>query len=114
MRDIVEFIATTLSGIGVPVVFQAYPPGAALPSEYITFMEYATNPDLEAADKEVSTERLIQFNVWSRSNYHLLVVKLRKSLEEAGFERTFEFDAPYQDGDSHFNKVLRFAFFDEY
>lgn len=114
MRDIVSYIDSILSPLGIPVVFQAYPTGAIPPSQYVTFMEFGTNPDLEAADVEITTERLIQVNVWSKGNYHSLVENVRKTLEQAGFQRTFEFDAPYTDGDSHFNKVLRFAFFDDY
>lgn len=114
MRDMVAFVSSTLSPVGVPVVFQAYPAGVTPPSQYVTFMEYGTKPDLEAADAEITTERLIQFNVWSKGNYFQIVEDVRKALEQAGFHRTFEFDAPYTDGDSHFNKVLRFAFFDEY
>ncbi|MET3658166.1 hypothetical protein [Sporosarcina psychrophila] len=114
MRDIVEFVSSTLSIVGVPVVFQAYPTGVVPPSQYVTFMEYGTKPDLEAADEEITTERLIQVNVWSKGNYYQIVEDVRKILEQAGFQRTFEFDAPYTDGDSHFNKVLRFAFFDDY
>ncbi|NEU29936.1 hypothetical protein GN156_03985 [bacterium LRH843] len=115
MRDIVEYISSTLSEVSVPSAFQWYPPGSnGLPDEYVTFFEYATTPDLEAADEEVTTGRLIQVNVWSKGNYAQFVNKVRTALEVAGFQRTFEYDAPYQDGDSHFNKVLRFAFFDDY
>lgn len=116
MKDIVEFVSSTLTAVGVLSAFQSYPPDGKgqLPTEYVTFLEYSTNPDLEAADGELTTERLIQVNVWSKGNYHKIVEDVRKTLEKAGFQRTFEFDAPYTDGDSHFNKVLRFAFFDEY
>jgi hypothetical protein len=114
MIDLVEFVTSTLSDIGAPVVFQAYPTGTIPPKEYITFLEYSTNPSLEAADEEITTERLIHVNVWSKGNYHSLVTNVRKTLELAGFERTFEFDSPYADGDSHFNKVMRFRFIDEY
>jgi hypothetical protein len=114
MRDIVDFISSTLADVGVPVVFQAYPKGSTPPEEYITFLEYSSTPSLEAADEEVTTERLIQINVWSKGNYHQLVNHTRETLEKAGFERIFEYDSPYEDGDSHFNKVLRFKFNDEY
>lgn len=115
MRDIVDLVSSTLTTIGVKSAFQSYPSGPnGLPSEYVTFLEYTSNPSLEAADKEIETERLIQLNVWSKGNYHQLVEDIRKKLEQVGFERTFEADAPYTDGDSHFNKVLRFAFFDDY
>ncbi|OCA84566.1 hypothetical protein A8F94_17475 [Bacillus sp. FJAT-27225] len=110
----VEFVTSTLSSVGVPVSFQVSPAGATTPSQYVTFLEYFTGADLEAADKEVTTERLIQVNVWSKSNYTQLVNNVRTTLEQAGFERTSEFDGPYSDGDSHFNKVLRFKFVDEY
>ncbi|MFS0822173.1 hypothetical protein [Bacillus sp. 1P02SD] len=114
MRDMIDFVTVTLSSIGAPVSFQALPTGMTPPSEYITFLEYNTSPDLEAGDEELSTGRMIQVNVWSKGNYHQLVQKVRETLENAGFERTFEYDAPYEDGDSHFNKVLRFKFIDEY
>jgi hypothetical protein len=114
MIDLVEFVTSTLSNVGVPVVFQAYPAGVTPPAQYITLHEYHTGPSLEAADEEITTERLIQINIWSKGNYHSLVTNVRKTLEKVGFERTFEFDAPYEDGASHFNKVLRFRFIDEY
>ena len=115
MIDIVELVSSTLTSIGVKSAFQSYPPGPnGLPSEYVTFLEYTSNPSLEAADKEIETERLIQVNVWSKGNFHQLVEDIRKKLEQEGLQRISEFDAPYTDGDSHFNKVLRFAFFDEY
>lgn len=116
MRDIVSFISSTLAAVGVPAAFQSYPPdvNGKLPNEYVTFLEYHDEADGEAGDEEITTRRMIQVNVWSKGNYHLLVKKIRKALEDAGFERTGSFDAPYTDGDSHFNKVLRFAFFDDY
>lgn len=114
MRDMVDFVISTLSEVGVPVVFNALPAGSTPPNQYVTFLEYFTGAELEAADIEVTTERLIQVNVWSKGNYAQLVNDVRKTLEQAGFERTSEFDAPYTDGNSHFNKVLRFRFIDEY
>ena len=112
MRDIVDFVSSVLAPLDIPVVFQTYLGNP--PFEYITFLEYKSSPSLEVADKEIETERLVQVNVWSKGNYHQLVEDVRKKLEQAGFQRTAEFDGPYTDGDSHFNKVLRFAFFDEY
>lgn len=114
MRDIVEVVISSLSNVGVPVIFNALPLGSTPPNQYVTFMEYRTGAELEAADQEVTTERLIQVNVWSKVNYSSLVNEVRESLENAGFERTSEFDMPYSDGDSHFNKVLRFKLVDEY
>jgi hypothetical protein len=114
MRDMIEFIISSLSSVGVPVIFNALPMGATPPAQYITFMEYHTAAELEASDQEITTERLIQVNVWSKVNYSTIVTKVRNALENAGFERTSEFDMPYSDGDSHFNKVLRFKFVDEY
>ena len=113
MTDISALIKSTLTGIGVPSAFQRYPPGN-LPTEYVTFTGYHTAPELEAGDNELLTARLIQVNVWSKKNYDVLVKNIRDALESVGFERTFEYDVPHQDGDSHYNKVLRFAFFDEY
>ncbi|QOY37044.1 hypothetical protein AWH56_005210 [Anaerobacillus isosaccharinicus] len=114
MRDMVEFVTSSLSNTGVIVSFQSLPTGMIPPNQYITFLEYFSDADLEAADEEITTERLIQANVWSKGNYSTLVNAVRKTLEQAGFERISEYDAPYTDGDSHFNKVLRFRFIDEY
>ena len=114
MIDMIEFIPASLSSLGLPVFFHSCPAGTTPPYEYITFLEYGSSPELETGDNESSTERLIQVNVWSKGNYHQLVQNVREALEQSGFERTFEFDSPYEDGDSHFNKVLRFRFIDEY
>lgn len=114
MRDLIEFIPSVLAEVGVPIFFQGYPSGYTPPSQYVTFLEYFSGSGLEAADKELSTVRLIQVNIWSKSNYSLLAQKIRSTLEASGFERTAEFDGPYTDGDSHFNRVLRFSFDDVY
>lgn len=114
MKDLVEYVTVVLKPLNIPVVFQSLPSGSKIPPQYITFLEYTANPSLEAADKEIETERLIQVNIWSNTNYHSLVNRTRSLLEEAGFQRTTEYDGPYTEGDSHFNKVLRFAFFDDY
>ncbi|WP_428909470.1 hypothetical protein [Niallia sp. Krafla_26] len=114
MIDIIDYIKTTLSPLGIPVVFNGLPTGSKTPSQYITFLEYLSGAELEAADKEITTERLIQVNVWSKINYSQLVSDVRTLLEQVGFERISDYDAAYQDGDSHFNRVLRFKFIDEY
>lgn len=113
MTDLTALIKTTLTNIGVPSEFQRHPPGT-LPTTYVTFTNYHTEPELEAGDYEVLTGRLVQVNVWSKKNYDVLVKDIRNALESVGFERITEYDVPHQDGDSHYNKVLRFAFFDEY
>ena len=114
MKDMVSFVTSSLSNMDVLVAFHALPSGRTPPEQYITFLEYFSSPELEAADEEITTERLIQVNVWSKGNYSTLVNDVRTTLEQVGFERISEYDAPYTDGDSHFNKVLRFRFIDEY
>lgn len=114
MIDINKHITDTLKPLGITISFQTLPSGMTPPNQYITFLEINANPALEAADKELETERLIQINIWSKTNYHSLVSQVKELMEQAGYERINEFDGVYQDGDSHFNKVLRFVFFDEY
>lgn len=114
MIDIVEHIPNTLTSLNLPVIFNSVPTGLKIPDRYITFLEVNANPALEAADVEFETKRLIQVNVWSKTNYYQLVEGIKRLMETAGYERTFEYDVPKQEGDSHFNKVLRFVFFDEY
>ncbi|MEK4228967.1 hypothetical protein [Solibacillus sp. FSL H8-0538] len=114
MIDINTHIISALSPLNKAVAFQALPKGSTLPDQYVTFLEINANPSLEAADKEFETERLIQLNIWSKSNPHTLSENIKKLMDQAGYERTFEHDAPYNEGDSHFNKVMRFAFFDDY
>ncbi|MFD2446383.1 hypothetical protein ACFSO7_20690 [Bacillus sp. CGMCC 1.16607] len=114
MIDIVDHVVTTLATTRIPVLFNTVPTGTDIPDQYITFLEIDAKPAFEASDREYETERLIQVNVWSKSNYYQLVEDIKRLMESAGYERTFEYDAPYQEGDSHLNKVLRFVFFDEY
>ena len=114
MIDIVDHVTTMLSPLNVSVLFNSVPTGSKIPDQYITFLEITTSPALEAADKELETTRLIQVNIWSKSNYYQLVESVKQLLEAAGYERTFESDLPKSEGNSHFNKMLRFAFFDEY
>lgn len=114
MIDIVDHVIKTLEPLKIPVMFNAVPTGSDIPNQYITFLEINAKPALEASDQEYETERLIQVNVWSEDDYYKLVEDIKKLMEPSGYERTFEYDAPKQEGDSHFNKVLRFVFFDEY
>lgn len=114
MIDISAHVTQLLQPFKLPVYFNTVPTGSNIPNQYITFLEVNANPELEAGDKELETGRLIQVNVWSKTNYYNLVEGIRKTMESAGFERTFEHDVPKQEGDSHFNKVLRFVFFDDY
>jgi len=114
MIDITEHITTILAPLKLDVFFNSVPTGATIPNQYITFLEINSKPALEASDHEYETERLIQVNVWSKADYYQLVEGIKRLMESAGYERTSEYDAPKQEGDSHFNKVLRFAFFDEY
>lgn len=114
MIDIVDHVVTTLASLKLPVLFNSVPTGDEISGQYITFLEVTSDPALEAADKEVETRRLIQMNVWSKSNYFELVENVKRLMESVGYERTIEYDNPKSEGDSHFNKVLQFVFFDEY
>lgn len=114
MIDIVEYVDTTLASLNLPVLFNSVPTGKKIPDQYITFLEVNSAPAFEAADEEFETRRLIQMNIWSKSNYFELVENVKRLMELAGFERTIEYDNPKSEGDSHFNKVLQFAFFDDY
>lgn len=113
MIDITEFIPALITPTGVDAWFQTHPTGT-LPAQYVTFIEISALPDLEAADREITTNRHVQLNVWSRGNYFTLVESIKKAMEAGGFDRTYEADGPYTDGDSHFNKILRFEYTDEY
>jgi len=115
MIDISLLVTSTLKPLGVPVGFQTYSSGTApMPNEYITFLEYTDQAELEAGDEEVTTERLIQVNIWSKSNYFTLNKNVRTAMEQAGFSRTSGYDTPYTEGDIYFNKVIRFAYYDDY
>jgi hypothetical protein len=115
MKDISSFITSILKPLSIPNGFQTYSSGTnPMPDQYITFLEYTNQAELEAGDVEITTERLIQLNVWSKSNYYSMVENVRTTMEQAGFLRTDEYDAPYTDGDIYFNKVIRFAFYDDY
>lgn len=114
MIDITTHITTILAPLKIPIYFNSVPTGSNIPNQYITFVEVNVGAALEAADREFETRRLVQVNVWSKSNYYQLVEDVRGIMESAEYERTVEYDNPKSEGDSHFNKVLQFAFFDEY
>ena len=114
MIDIIDHVVATLAPTKLNVLFNTVPTGSNIPSQYITFLEVTSTASLQAADREFETKRLIQVNVWSKTNYYQLVEDVKRLMESAGYERTIEYDNPKQEGDSHFNKVLQFAFFDEY
>ncbi|WKT75579.1 hypothetical protein [Lysinibacillus fusiformis] len=114
MIDISAHITSILAPLNLKVYFNSVPTGSTIPDQYITFLEIIDSAALEVGDVEVETKRLIQVNIWSKSNYDTLVKQVRNLFESEGFERINGMDAPKQEGDSHFNKVLGFVFFDEY
>ncbi len=113
MRDLINHIPTILEPLGLPIIFNGFPSGSEKPNQFITFLEIKAKPIFVAGGNEMETKRLIQMNVWSISNYHQLAENIKQLMGNAGFERTLEYDEPYTIGESHYNRVLRFVFFDE-
>ena len=113
MQDLTELIKNALSPLNIPVWFQAVPSGQYAPSQHITFIEYFDAPDFNAGDNELSHKRFIQVNVWAKTNYFSLWNEVKSFLEQAGFEYTTGWDQTYEDGDTHFNRILRFIYIDE-
>ncbi|MGE7093521.1 hypothetical protein ACQKII_19120 [Lysinibacillus sp. NPDC048646] len=113
MRDLFVHIPTILKPLGLPVVFNGVPTGLEKTNQFITFLEVSAKPIFEAGEEEIETERLIQLNVWSVSSYHHLVESIKQLMKKDGYERILEYDVPYEEGESHFNRVLQFVFFDD-
>ncbi|MGA3603154.1 hypothetical protein [Lysinibacillus agricola] len=113
MRDLMNHIPTILEPLGLPIIFNGYPSGSEKPNQFITFLEIGAKPIFEVDGNELEIERTIQINVWSNSNYHQFAESIKQLMAHAGYERILEFDEPYTTGESHYNRVLRFVFFDE-
>jgi len=113
MIDLMNHIPTILEPLGLPVIFNGFPTGSPKPNQFIIFLEISAKPVFEAGGIEVETERLIQMNVWSNSNFHQIVESIKQLMGNAGFERTLEYDEPYTASETYYNRVLQFAFFDE-
>ncbi len=104
-----SIIIETLSDIGVPVAFQLYSGEA---STYVTFHEYIQSGEAFEDDEERFTGHYIQVDVWSKSDYSVLVTLTKEKLKAAGFNRQDEMDL-YEKDTGIYHKGLRFYYLEE-
>jgi len=72
-------ILETLTPLGVLVKFQKHSGSA---NQYITFHEYFQTGEAYDDDEESLTGRYIQVDVWSRTDYEVLVIQVKLLDEE--------------------------------
>ena len=113
MTDLQRTIEESLAPLVIPVWFQNVPVGKTPPSQYTTYVEYLDGTALNAGDVEQGRKHFFQVNVWSKTNYNALVENVKELLEASGFEYTTGWDQPYADGDTHYNRVMRFIYVEE-
>jgi len=77
-----KLIITTLKPTDVPVAFQVH---NGPETTYIRFFEVVDIPSFHADDQVTNTQKTIQFDIFSKENYELLVKKVKELLEKAGF-----------------------------
>ena len=102
-------ILETLTPLGVLVKFQKHSGSA---NQYITFHEYFQTGEAYDDDEESLTGRYIQVDVWSRTDYEVLVIQVKLQMKNAGFTRIDEADL-YEPDTGIYHKALRYYYLEE-
>ena len=102
-------ILEALTPLGVPVKFQKHSGSA---KQYITFHEYFQTGEAYDDDEERLTGRYIQVDVWSRTDYEVLVIQVKSQMRNAGFTRIDEADL-YESDTGIYHKALRYYYLEE-
>jgi hypothetical protein len=101
-----KLIIDSLGSLNIPVTFQKYSGNS---EEYITFHEYYSEGEAHEDDEEALTSHYIQVDVWTKSDYTILVDNIRNLLIEAGFKRLNESDL-YEEISGIYHKIMKFYF----
>jgi hypothetical protein len=104
-----SLVVDTIKNLGVPVSFQNY---TGKEPTYITFFEYNQQGEEYADDTEIGTGHFIQIDIWSKSDYIMLVESVKNSLIKAGFWRLSEIDL-YENDTNIYHKGMRFFYLEE-
>ncbi|MBW8382215.1 MAG: hypothetical protein K0M69_06820 [Youngiibacter sp.] len=102
-------ILEALTPLGVPVKFQKHS-GAA--NQYITFHEYFQTGEAYDDDVESLTGRYFQVDIWSKTDYEVLVIQVKSQMKNAGFTRIDEADL-YESDTRIYHKALRYYYLEE-
>lgn len=97
-------ILEALKDIGVPIRFQTY---NGKEDTYITFFTYLDRPEIHCDDRENTSGRYIQIDVWSKRDYTDLVDMVHQKMIDAGFTKLNFYDL-YEDELKIYHKVMRF------
>ena len=101
-----KLIQDILTPLGVPVSFQTY---SGSEKTYITFFSYNEQGEDWAENKEIATAFYIQVDIWSKTDYVNLEVKIRQSMNSIGFNRVTAQEL-YESDTKTFHKALRFCY----
>lgn len=101
-----SLITEALKPLKVPVSFQKY---NGKESTYITFFNYLEQGEQYADNEEKATGYYIQIDVWSKSDYTILVENLKNAMEAAGFIRTSAVDL-FESDTKIYHKAMRFFY----
>lgn len=99
-------VIEALKSLNVPVSFQKY---NGKEGTYITFFSYLEQGEQYADNEEKATGYYIQIDVWSKSDYTILVENLKNVMEAAGFIRTSAADL-FESDIKIYHKALRFFY----
>lgn len=104
-----KLILDALKPLNIPTAFQKYSGKA---ETYITFHEYLASGEEYEDDEETLTAHYIQIDLWSKSDYTDLALKVKKLLIDAGFKRLNEIDL-YEEDTKIYHKGLKFYYLEE-
>jgi hypothetical protein len=105
--NMVDFIATVLNALNVPVQWLIRP--TAYPG--ITYSIYS-RPEAFGDGKQIGTGHYVQVDVWSKSDYSSLVEQVKTVMAAAGFSWLDESDDVEEDVNVY-HKIIKYHYLEK-
>lgn len=98
--------ATLLSLLGGNHIYQLVEPNA---DEFprITFFEVTNTDEDYADDTAISSDILIQIDIWNKSSTSAIAIEVDKTMKTLSFQRTYAVDL-YESDTQIFHKAMRY------
>ena len=104
-----SLIINTLKPTKQLVRFQSLRDTDGSPSTYIIFFDANERGSHHGDDQELSTEHLIQIDIYSKGDYTNLVKEVKGLLLSVGFRRQMTTES-YENDTQYYHKTMRFIY----
>lgn len=107
-----SLVINTLKPTNTLVRFQSLWDTDGSPKTYILFFDANTRGSHHGDDRELSTEHLIQVDIYNKGDYTNLVKQVKDLMIDAGFRRQMETES-YENDTKYYHKTIRFLYEEE-